>query len=142
MGGIIWCYELFPARWQLLVLDEYINCQYHAQHYVQSYQDTTGNTKLRTTQYSILENLVGHVALISLTTYFGNVKAMRTSRREYQRQLPKRATPPAVCEMSLGYDNETFIVFGPACLKIVYNINGYTPSVDSGSKITFDAFLN
>ena len=107
-----------------------------------SYQDTTGNTKLRTTQYSIPENLVGHVALISPTTYFGNVKAMRTSRREYQRQLPKRATPPAVCEMTLGYDDETFTVFGPACLKIIYNINGYTPSVDSGSKIAFGSFLN
>ncbi|KAF2813830.1 subtilisin-like protein [Mytilinidion resinicola] len=107
-----------------------------------TYKDSTGKTKLRTTKYSIPEDLVGHVALVSPTTYFGNTKAMMPARAEDRKQLAKRATPPAECELSVTLDNETYVAFGPACLKTIYNINNYTADPSSGSEIAFGSFLN
>ncbi|KAI9653657.1 MAG: hypothetical protein M1821_007004 [Bathelium mastoideum] len=117
-----------------------------------NFADSTGSTKLRTTQYSVPDELAAHIDLISPTTFFGKTKAMRaahTRKAKAQqkrkalkpRSLPKRQEP-ASCELSLVYENETFASFGPACLKTQYSVNGYKANPRSGSRIGFGSFLN
>ena len=104
-------------------------------------ESTTGVTKLRTTSYSIPEDLVSHIDLISPTTYFGKTTAMRTRQGMEVKTLAARALP-ASCNTSIVSRNRTFPSFIPECLEIEYNINGYTPEADSGSTIAFGSFLN
>jgi tripeptidyl-peptidase I len=108
-----------------------------------TYTDAVGASRLRTTEYSIPESLVGHIDLIAPTTYFGKTKAMRAAlsgRSKSKHQTPSK--PPASCEGSIVYDNETYAAFAPDCIRTEYNVNGYTPKVSSGSKIAFGSFLN
>lgn len=106
----------------------------------QNYVDSTGVTKLRTTEYSLPEDLVGHVSLVSPTTYFGTTKGMK-AKQSKRMPLSARALP-ASCNTSILFENETIPAFTPDCLKIEYNINGYTPEANSGSSIAFGSFLN
>ena len=116
-----------------------------------NFADSTGATKLRTTQYSIPEEVAAHIDLISPTTFFGKTKAMRTKARKAKilpkrkeiesKSLPKRQEP-AACEQTIVFENRTFAAFGPACLKIEYDINGYKADPNSGSRIGFGSFLN
>ena len=102
---------------------------------------TTGVTKLRTTSYSIPEDLGSHIDLISPTTFFGKTTAMKKPQGMEVKKLAPRALP-ASCNTSIVFGNETFPSFIPECLEIEYNINGYTPEADSGSTIAFGSFLN
>jgi tripeptidyl-peptidase-1 len=106
-----------------------------------SYSDSTGATKVRTTEYSIPESLVEHVDLIAPTTFFGQTKAFRAVPNVDIDALVTRQEP-ASCKGSLVFENETFNVFTPACLISEYNIGGYKPLASSGSKIAFGSFLN
>ncbi|KAH6608314.1 tripeptidyl peptidase a [Trichoderma cornu-damae] len=112
-----------------------------------TYSDPTGARKLRTTKYSIPESLVGHVDLIAPTTYFGTSKAMRARR---SRSVASAIEPkslaarqePSNCKGTLVFDGRTFNIFQPNCLRTEYNVDGYTPSAKSGSRIGFGSFLN
>jgi tripeptidyl-peptidase-1 len=107
-----------------------------------TYSDSTGATKLRTTQYSVPESVASHIDLISPTTYFGKTKAMRAIPAASASKSLKARQEPASCQGSIVFQNETYAAFSPDCLRIEYNVNGYTPSVSSGSKIAFGSFLN
>ncbi|KAL9080903.1 MAG: hypothetical protein Q9157_000403 [Trypethelium eluteriae] len=117
-----------------------------------NFVDSTGSTKLRTTQYSIPNELTAHIDLISPTTFFGKTKALRTTHGRKTKRLPKRQVSkaisrskrqePASCEGSIVVENRTFAAFGPACLKAEYDINGYKADPRSGSRIGFGSFLN
>ena len=94
-----------------------------------------GTSKLRTTQYSVPDDLQKHIDLITPTTYFGNVKANLPAayrgediRREFQ------SRPDEI-------DSSCSNLITPSCIKQLYNIN-YTPKATSGSKIGFGSFLN
>jgi tripeptidyl-peptidase-1 len=114
-----------------------------------TYSDSVGATKLRTTEYSVPESLVDHVDLISPTTYFGTSNAMRMlkskatrgTRPASMKRLTRRQVP-VDCNEILDLDGYTYSVFAPSCLKAIYNVNGYTPEVGSGSSIAFGSFLN
>lgn len=106
-----------------------------------TYTASSGESKLRTTEYSLPESLLSHVDLVSPTTYFGKTMAMRTIQSTKTHSLHPRALP-AVCNTSIAFENETFPAFAPDCLRIEYNIGSYTPEVSSGSKIAFGNFLN
>ena len=106
-----------------------------------TYTDSAGNSKLRTTEYSLPESLKSHVDLVSPTTFFGKTKAMRSIQETRVHSLAPR-TLPASCNTTILYANETFAAFVPDCLKIEYNIGSYTPEANSGSKIAFGNFLN
>jgi tripeptidyl-peptidase-1 len=112
-----------------------------------TYSDSTGTEKLRTLQYSIPEGLVGHVDLISPTTYFGTSKAMRAIRSKSVASAAKAKSlanrqEPSSCKGTLVFEGRTFNVFQPDCLRTEYSVDGYTPSAKSGSKIGFGSFLN
>lgn len=117
-----------------------------------NFADSTGSTKLRTTQYSIPDEVAAHIDLVSPTTFFGKTRAMTPVRAQGTKALPKRQASkskswrkrqePAACEGSIVSGNRTIPAFGPACLKIEYDINGYTPDPRAGSRIAFGSFLN
>lgn len=96
----------------------------------------SGNTKkIRTTQYSIPDNLVDQIDLISPTTYFGKTTAAVAIPTVTQKEKRVPASQPSVAALC-----QTSIT--PACLKELYSINDYTPDPNSGSSIAFGSFLN
>lgn len=113
-----------------------------------SYSDPNGIEKLRTLQYSIPEELVGHVDLISPTTYFGNTQdtgALKPKKRASvarTKHLARSPTPPSGCNATIMHNNQTYQIFSPDCLKAKYGVDGYTPSAQCGSRIGFGSFLN
>ena len=105
-------------------------------------------TKLRTTGYSLPDDLHESVDLIDPTTYFGNTKAHAVLPRSGP--TPVRSEPPTkrafnkACETTLTFDNgkEVYPVIGPQCLMELYNTVGYKADPKSGSTIAFGNFLN
>jgi tripeptidyl-peptidase-1 len=114
-----------------------------------TYTDSAGARKIRTTEYSIPEDLVDHVDLITPTTYFGKSRIIRklkkntikTTRAITHNRLTRRQEP-ASCNGTIVYQNATYRAFKPDCLRVEYKVNGYTPKVSSGSSIAFGSFLN
>ncbi|KAI9714048.1 MAG: hypothetical protein M1820_000778 [Bogoriella megaspora] len=120
-----------------------------------NFADATGTKKLRTTQYSIPQDLSAHIDLIAPTTFFGKTKAMRALQARHRSSpynhvpevepLSKRQSglPEACQNRSLVLGNNTYPIFdGPACLKAEYNVNDYKADPRSGSKVAFASFLN
>jgi tripeptidyl-peptidase I len=122
-----------------------------------SFENAKGETKVRTTEYSVPEEVAAHVDLVAPTTFFGKTTAMRAKpgavKASTKPRLPRRnavsqSKPlvkrqvPAACNQTLTYENRTFASFGPECLKIEYNVTGYKPDPKSGSKVAFGSFLN
>jgi hypothetical protein len=109
-----------------------------------TYTDAQGVPKIRTTQYSIPQELKAHIDLVSPTTYFGTTQPMRSIKSTYSRRsLVERATTlPAGCNSTIVYENHTYAAVTPDCLRYIYNVNDYEPDVKSGSKIAFSSFLN
>lgn len=100
-----------------------------------SYYDLQGRTtKLRTTQYSLPDDVSPHVDIIWPTTFFGSMRAMapapqkptKTSRKITKRQVD------ASCQTSIT----------PNCVKELYNVQNYTADKDTKSNVAFGAFLN
>jgi len=79
--------------------------------------------KLRTTTYSVPDDLGEAVDLIYPTTFFGNMRANRAvpTRTENHDPPTRRQLNPA-CETTVVLDNQTFPLIGPQCLKELYNI--------------------
>ncbi|KAF5868300.1 putative tripeptidyl peptidase a protein [Botrytis fragariae] len=97
----------------------------------QSYT-SNGVTKVRTTQYSVPDDVAEHIELISPTTYFGKTVANVPTKIVKRATSPSKVTVDAACSTSIT----------PKCIKELYNIGNYTPSVSSGSRIGFGSFLN
>jgi tripeptidyl-peptidase I len=114
-----------------------------------TYQNA-GVSKIRATQYSIPDDLALHIDLVSPITYFGTTvqniptftrtkKAVERIRRKRDNVSPTwpfpnatRTTVDAACKTSIT----------PKCLKQLYNVGSYVPSVKSGSRVGFGSFLN
>lgn len=94
-----------------------------------AYYASQGAIKLRTIQYSVPDNLVKHVDLISPTTFFGKTAAQAPVLSADLSSLERRAD--ASCANSVT----------PTCLKEIYNIN-ITPTGKTNSTIAFGSFLN
>lgn len=109
-----------------------------------TYTDTKGVSKVRTTQYSIPNDLTEHIDLISPTTYFGKTQAQRrTIQSTYVQPLAKRAaTLPASCNATITLGNNSYAAIQPDCLRYIYNVGDYTPDPRAGSRIGFGSFLN
>lgn len=110
-----------------------------------TYTDSVGASKVRTLQYSVPENLADHIDLIAPTTFFGASKAARSlkAKNAASSVSPLAARQePSNCKGTIQYENRTFNVFQPDCLRTEYGVNGYTPSAKSGSRIGFGSFLN
>ncbi|KAM3084009.1 vesicle formation at the endoplasmic reticulum [Clarireedia jacksonii] len=93
---------------------------------------SNGVSKLRTTQYSVPDEIAHHIDLISPTTYFGKTVANVPTLTRMEATPPTKRSVDAACQTSIT----------PTCLKELYNVGNYTPKVSSGSKIGFGSFLN
>lgn len=93
---------------------------------------SNGVTKVRTTQYSVPDHLAEHIDLISPTTYFGKTVANAPTKVTKKDTSATKVTVDASCSTSIT----------PKCIKELYNVGDYTPSVSSGSRIGFGSFLN
>ena len=100
-------------------------------HYVNEH----GESKLRTTRYSIPDDLIAHIDLIHPTTYFGRMSAHAPAPR-----IQIFGKPEAVEAPFANQSCEQLIT--PACLKQLYNVGDYKPDPKSGSKVAFSSFLN
>jgi tripeptidyl-peptidase-1 len=122
-----------------------------------TYTDQVGAQKVRTTEYSVPDDLADHIDLVAPTTYFGKSKAARYGNiKASAKQLAKRAAAPkdamgnllrrsavpAACNQTITYAGRVFPAFTPDCLKQQYNIGSYTPDPKSGASIAFSSFLN
>ena len=97
-----------------------------------NYYENDGIQKLRTTSYSVPDDLTGYIDLVTPTTYFGKTTAQAPGRMHF----PKRNLAPRQLNASCA----TLIT--PACIKELYNVGNYTPDPNSGSRIAFGSFLN
>ena len=121
-----------------------------------NYYENAGIHKLRTTEYSIPDDLEAHIDLITPTTYFGKTVP--------QMPAPKFLAPrvdhgvgelvfrsyngtnsttngTTHCATNGTIDASCATLITPTCLKELYNIC-YTPDPTSGSTIGFGSFLN
>lgn len=98
-------------------------------------------TKLRTLSYSLPEAVQDSIVLVDPGLYFGGLQAFAPSQRPSKPALKRTATPDVLAtRTTVDASCQTSIT--PACLKELYSIGNYTPSVRSGSKIGFGSFLN
>lgn len=125
-----------------------------------NYYENAGIQKLRTTEYSIPDDLEAHIDLITPTTYFGKtVPQMPAPKflaprldhgvgelvfRSYNGTM-NSTTNGTTCSTNSTtngtIDASCATLITPTCLKEIYNIC-YTPDPNSGSKIGFGSFLN
>lgn len=105
--------------------------------------------KLRTTTYSVPDDVADAVDLVSPTTYFGSTKALQARPRtpplpasKTKRLSATKRQLSTSCETSIVLDNETFPLITPQCLKELYNVGNYTVDPSAGSTIAFGSFLN
>lgn len=122
-----------------------------------NYYENSGIQKLRTTEYSIPDDLQVHIDLITPTTYFGKTvpqmptpKVLAPQVGHHVGELAARqfngTTNSTTNGTTSGNTTDTIdpsckTLITPTCLKELYNIN-YTPDATSGSKIGFGSFLN
>jgi tripeptidyl-peptidase-1 len=100
-----------------------------------TYYENENSKKLRTTQYSIPDDLVTYIDIISPTVYFGKTRsAAPVVADSNQIQTPKGSLTEVApsCQTSIT----------PSCIKEMYNVGDYTPMPAAGSRIGFGSFLN
>jgi tripeptidyl-peptidase-1 len=100
-----------------------------------AYYQNGETVKLRTTQYSIPDELAEYIDIISPTVYFGKTRsAVPVISQPHQLQA-RKSSPTEVapaCQTSIT----------PSCLKEMYNVGDYVPKPAAGSRIGFGSFLN
>jgi tripeptidyl-peptidase-1 len=103
-----------------------------------AYYNVAGHGKLRTTEYSVPDDIAPFVHLIHPTTFFGQTRSHRIIiDNEEQNVSPDIKMSKLVAEA----DDCTKLIT-PSCLRSAYNIGDYVPSPSSGSRIAFGSFLN
>ena len=96
-----------------------------------NHYENNGVEKLRTTQYSIPDELNEHIDFITPTTFFGRTQAHAPITRFLDdAELAARAVDPSCATL-----------VNTQCVKELYNVT-YTPSATSGSRVAFGSFLN
>ena len=91
------------------------------------YYKNKGVTKLRTTEYSVPDDVAGAVDFVHPTTFFGKTVA--------HMPLTPSTTEKTVAKRQVATSCHTSIT--PACVKELYNVGDYKPEVSSGSRIGF-----
>ena len=95
-----------------------------------SHFDVDGTDKIRTLQYSIPDELLEHIELVTPTTFFGKTKAQAPIPFEIARR--QTAPPKPNCARLIT----------PVCLEEMYNYGTYKADIASGSRVGFGSFLN
>lgn len=102
------------------------------------YEHSAGaGVKIRTTQYSVPEELADYIDLIDPTIFVGKAAVAPPT---YSTVTPSKVKTDAATKSTIDASCSTSIT--PTCLKQLYNTVGYTPDPHSGSRIGFGSFLN
>jgi tripeptidyl-peptidase-1 len=107
-----------------------------------------GVSKIRTTAYSVPEELAAHIDIIHPTTFFGKTATFDPVHINFeelaqQDQLEKRQQSSEVYSTKQPKVADACArQISPACVKQLYNVGNYTASATSGSRIGFGSFLN
>jgi tripeptidyl-peptidase-1 len=99
------------------------------------YYQSGESVKLRTTQYSIPDELASYIDVISPTVYFGKTRSAAPVISKSHQLQARKSSPTEVspaCQTSIT----------PSCLKEMYNVGDYVPKPAAGSRIGFGSFLN
>lgn len=104
-----------------------------------NYYESDGVTKLRTTEYSLPNDVAQHIDFVTPTTYFGKTTALLPTLPSIKRTLEPRQASNSTSNHTIDNSCKTSIT--PDCLKQIYSIGDYTPDPKSGSKIAFSSFL-
>ncbi|MCJ1309035.1 hypothetical protein MMC25_002690 [Agyrium rufum] len=94
--------------------------------------EKSGVRKLRTTQYSVPDDVAEHVDFLHPTVFFGNTvanAALPTVMGE--KKIEARQAAPLNCSVEVNAE----------CLKELYNVK-YTPKGKTAAKVGFGSFLN
>ncbi|RPA99590.1 subtilisin-like protein [Choiromyces venosus 120613-1] len=103
--------------------------------------DDSEKTILRTTEYSLPAELHKDILLIQPTTMFG-LRAMKSHIRKIEEFAEFRALgTERVAHASTLNVTACDATITPACLRALYNFEGYTPSATSGNKLGVNGFL-
>lgn len=102
--------------------------------------ENSGETKIRTTQYSVPNEVSSYIDLVIPTTFFGKTTANAPVAMKSERALT--AMSKRVSNSSIDASCQTLIT--PVCLKELYGpgLLEYVPDVSSGSRVGFGSFLN
>lgn len=97
----------------------------------------SGVQKLRTTQYSVHEDVSKHIDLIHPATYFG------TPKRNFIKPLVLPVQPAVAPSAKSGpVDANCTRYLTPTCVKELYNVPlSYAPYNNAGASIAFGSFL-
>lgn len=105
----------------------------------------TGESLVRTTAYSLPENLHGHIDVVQPTTHFTGVKALKSTLRFSENQHPviDTSAPPIKVPSASGGQvdascNETITI---TCLLELYNAVGFNASATNGNQIAITGYL-
>lgn len=90
-------------------------------------------SKIRTSEYSIPEELKGYIELIDPTVFLGKTTTAKPASTQRARvDAPTKTITDDSCSTSIT----------PKCLQELYNTVGYSPDPKFGSRIGFGTFLN
>lgn len=95
----------------------------------------TGVNIIRTLQYSVPKSIRDHVHMIQPTTRFGQIRAERTTIKDYS--APVEAVAPAAFDPV--FCNTTIT---PDCLRGLYGLDNFTASPDVGNRLGISGYLN
>jgi len=112
------------------------------------YHFESGDTAVRTTSYSLPENLYNHIDLIQPTTLFTRFRSLTTNlRRSDTQDTYKKAISQEFSTMISDASgvtqvyascNQTITII---CLKQLYNATGYKTSAKNGNQIGITGYL-
>ena len=101
---------------------------------------------VRTTSYSLPEELHSHIELIQPTTYFSSLKGMASTLRISED--PPEVTSQALSQIEVPsaykglVDVNCNYKITISCLQQLYNTVGYKPSAKNGNKIAVTGYLD
>lgn len=92
--------------------------------------------RLRTLEYSVPDELVSHINLVTPTTRFGQLHAegvtLHGKSKDVDEQFRQAATSPSSdCNSAIT----------PQCLKDLYKVGDYKASASNGNKVAFTSYL-
>lgn len=99
-------------------------------------------TKLRTTEYSIPDNLTDVIDFISPTTFFGNSKSQGLRAAPIATTNDGDSEKRGATKSCLQYVQYYGDLWTAECYKESFNISDYTVDISAGSTIGFGSFLN
>lgn len=120
-------------------------CLIHEQKY-HVWEHSSGDTLVRTTSYSVPEELHDHIELVQPTTLFSRFRGLKTTFHFDHVDQSSTATPdaPAISVPSASggqVDASCNTTVTVTCLKELYNAVGFTPLANDGNQVACTGYL-